>query len=114
MTKIKFEHDTMAMWALCVAIGEEHYKIDEMEVDENGYREVVFNVGGVELDFEKVVNRMDNMFMDIVTEKAKELLSDKYIGLINELSELEISISNVRDRIENQKEIFKYEYELKQ
>lgn len=104
MTKIKLDKDTVAMWAICEAIGKERHKIKEMEVDKNGYYKVTFSVGGVELDFERVVNRMDEVFCNMVEKKAQDLLVEKYENLIKEIYDIE-------ERIESQKKLFKYDYE---
>lgn len=44
---------------------------------EGGYP-VVFSVGGVELDFNKVAKRIDEGINAYVLDKAQQLLADKY------------------------------------
>lgn len=67
--------------------------------------QLFFSVGGVELDFNNVVQRVDEAISSLVEERAKELLNSQYGNLINELMD-------IQERIERQKEkLFKDDWE---
>ena len=102
--KVNLWEDDIAMWAVCEATGNQYDLVDKMKVDENGLRDVVFSVGGIELDFLKVIHRMQDIFKDSVNKKAQELLSRKYQTLIDE-------VIDIQERIESQTERFKYDWE---
>lgn len=106
MTSWKPSHMTedIRMWIICHAIGEEHDLIDKMKKDEDGNYPVFFSVGGVELNFDNVAKRIEEIFDDAVTRKAQKLLDEKYDNLLEE-------IDDVRERIKAQKEKFKYDWE---
>ena len=96
--------EDIRMWIICHAIGEEHDLIEKMEKDEDGNYPVFFSVGGVELNFDNVAKRIEEIFDDAVTRKAQKLLDKKYDNLLEE-------IDDIRERIEAQKEKFKYDWE---
>ena len=101
---IKLDHDSMEMWLVCTAIGENHDLIDKMQKNEDGTYPVVFSVGGVELDFGLVAKEIDKQLCDLIAQKAQELLNDRYEDLLSE-------ITDIQERIENQKEKFRYDWE---
>lgn len=104
MSLVKLEHGTMAMWVVCAAIGKENQLIETMEATEDGLKDIKFSVGGVELDFMKVVQRIDEEISKLITLKAQRLLADKY-------GDLEFEINDIQERIKKQKERFKYSWE---
>lgn len=91
-------------WVVCTAVGKDHDLIAKMQKNEDGNYPVFFSVGGVELDFDNVANRIEECFGDAVTKKAQELLDNMYEGLVSE-------IYDMQDRIREQKERFKYDWE---
>lgn len=106
MTNFKPTHikgDTK-MWIVCTAVGKDHDLIGEMARNADGSYPVFFSVGGVELDFDNVVKRLEENFVEAVTKKAQELLDNKYNDLLNE-------IDDMQERIKEQKARFKYEWE---
>lgn len=105
MINYKPKHGDMEMWMIVVAIAGETKLIDEMQKNEDGSYPVVFSVGGVELDFSKVAKRIDKEINSLVTKKAQQLLDVQYENLIEE-------IRDMQERIEQQKEKFKYDWEL--
>lgn len=102
--KIDAAKDRMGLWVICEAIGSDRDVFDVMKIDEEGMIDVQLIVGGVELDFLNVAKRINEIFDDAVTKKAQELLCDKYDSLINDLE-------NIKERVEDQKERFKYDWE---
>lgn len=96
--------EDIRMWIICHAVGEEHGLIGRMKRDEDGNYPVFFSVGGVELNFDNVAKRIEEIFDDAVTKKAQKLLDEKYDNLLEE-------IDDVRERIKAQKEKFKYDWE---
>lgn len=82
----------------------DHEFVNQMEKDGNGDIPITFTIGGVELDWDKVVNILESNYDDLVTEKAQLLLNEKYGDLINE-------IFDIQERIGMQKERFKWEHE---
>lgn len=96
--------EDIRMWVVCTAIGENHNLIEKMIKDDDGNYPVFFSVGGVELNFDNVVKRIEEYFSDAVTKKAQELLDNKYNNLLNE-------IDDIQERIKEQKARFKYEWE---
>lgn len=97
-------NDDARMWVVCTAIGTDHDLIKEMKRNADGSYPVFFSVGGVELDFNKVAERIGKSFSEIVAKKAQELLDEKYNDLLNE-------IYDMQDRIKEQKQRFKYDWE---
>lgn len=91
-------------WVVCEAVGNDRDLIKEMKRNADGSYPIFFSVGDVELDFNKVVQRMNDCFYDSVAKKAQELLNEKYGDLINE-------IDGIQEIIQHQKERFKYNYE---
>lgn len=104
MSNFKPEHGSMEMWLVCEAIGKNHDLIDKMQKNEDGTYPVVFSVGGIELDFSLVAKRIDEQISELVTNKAMELLDERYENLIGEIME-------IQERVKNQKERFRYDWE---
>lgn len=105
MTNYRPKHGDMEMWIICAALKGQYELIDTMKKNEDGSYPVVFSVGDVELDFKAVARRVDEAINGMVENKAKELLNQKYEGLIGELND-------IQERINNQKEnLFKYDWE---
>ena len=102
--KAKPMDKSMAMWVICHAIGKDHHLIHQMEHTEEGWP-IRFEVGGVELDFERVCDEIGKQFDDAVARKAQELLDEKYDELLTD-------IEDIRERIQAQKEKFKYNWEV--
>lgn len=99
------KHGDMEMWLICTAIGEKHELIDKMKKNEDGSYPVVFSVGGIELDFNRVAKRVDEQISELVKNKAEALLDERYGNLLGEIME-------IQERIKNQKEnLFKYDWE---
>ena len=96
--------DDIKMWIICTAIGKDHDLISKMKKNEDGTYPVLFSVGGIGLDFGNVAKRIEEIFDDAVTDKAQELLNTKYSDLLNELAD-------IQERVENQKQRFKYDWE---
>lgn len=111
MSSFKPESETTEMWLVCTAIGKNHKLIDKMQKNEDGTYPVIFSVGGIELDFHRVaeriqeeIDRIENSVNERAMQKAQELLNEKYEDLIGE-------VYDIQERIKNQKERFKYEWE---
>ena len=99
------KHGSVEMWVVCEAIGKNHDLIDKMQKNEDGSYTVVFTVGGIELDFNRLCERIDKATQELALEKAKEIVDGKYSDLINELYD-------IQERIEQQKkELFAYDWE---
>lgn len=96
--------DDTRMWVVCNAVGENFDLIDKMKKNEDGSYPIFFSVGGIELDFDNVVKNIEQSFDLAVQKKAQELLDKKYDDLIGELYD-------IQERIEKQKERFKYDWE---
>lgn len=104
MSNFKPEYGSMEMWLVCTAMGKEHKLIDKMQKNEDGTYPVVFSVGGVDLDFSLVAKRIDEQISELVTNKAKTLLYERYEDLLGE-------ITDIQERLEEQKERFRYDWE---
>lgn len=105
MINYKPKHDDMEMWLICTAGETKREEMKHMKSNPDGTIPVKFEVGGVELDFNKVAKRIDESINKLVESKAKELLDSKYESLLRE-------IHDIQERLENQKkELFKYDWE---
>ena len=106
MTSWKPTHieEDVRMWIVCTAIGADRKLIDKMKKNEDGDYSIFFSVGGVELNFDNVAKRIEECFDEAVAKKAQELLDEKYNDLFDE-------IDDMRERIKEQKQRFKYDWE---
>lgn len=102
--KPSLSKEDFGTWVVCEAVGKDRDLIKEMKRNADGSYPIFFSVGGVELDFDKVIQRMNDCIHDMVAKKAQELLNEKYDDLISE-------IISIRNRIGEQKERFKYDWE---
>lgn len=112
MKNYKIEPRTTAFWLIKSMIGEDHELWDKMTQNEDGSYPIIISVGGVELDFTKVVERIDNYLDDVdkniddkVADKAMEILEKKYDGLMDDIYDLQ-------ERVKGQKERLKYDWEI--
>ena len=97
MQKFNPEINSVAMWVVSAAIGEDFDLIDKMSLDENDLYDVEFKVGGVELDFNNVVECIAETYENAVNDRAKELLKEKFDTICNEAQ----SISERLDKIDS-------------
>lgn len=105
MNKFIPEHGSMEMWVICTALGENRELFYKMKRNEDGSYPVALSVGGVELDFNRFCQRLDEATQELAKEKAKELVDEKYISVLDE-------IEDIRERLEHQKkELFAYDWE---
>lgn len=109
--KMSLLKDKLAMWFVCSAIGEQFELIDkilankkENESNEEIEYEIEFKVNGVELDFERLIRRIDENFRAEVEDRAKLIVSNKFSDIIEAAQE-------IQKRIEDNKEKFKYDCE---
>ena len=96
--------EDIRMWVVCTAVGPDYDLISKMTKDEDGNYPVFFSVGGVELNFDNVAKRIEECFSTAVTNRAQELLDAKYDDLLSE-------IDDMQERIREQKQRFKCEWE---
>lgn len=105
-SNFKPEHGSMEMWLVCSAMGKGKGTdlIDKMQKNEDGTYPVEFKVGGVELDFSLVAKRIEEQVDELVASKAQVLLDKRYEDLIGE-------IVDIQERLKEQKERFRYNWE---
>jgi len=75
-----------------------------MTCEDDGCRDVKFSVGGVELDFEKVIKAIEQNFDIAIEERARKIVNEKFDNLLN-------IIDDVTERVSDQTEMFKYNWE---
>ena len=97
--RINIKEDNIGLWVICEAIKDNHHLIDQMEWNEDKTIDVHFTVGGVELDFNNVANRIKEIFDTAVADKAKELLAEKYDGLFDEIDDIKERLREQKNRI---------------
>jgi hypothetical protein len=96
------------MWAICHAMNgnDEITKIlNNSKTTHPKSYDVVFTVNGVELDFQKMINALVEQYSLQVEKTAKKLLKDRFSSIID-------GIDDIQERIEAQKDIFKYDWEV--
>lgn len=101
--KPSLSKEDFGTWVVCEAVGKDRDLIKDMKRNADGSYPIFFSVGDVELDFSKVIQRMNDYFYDSVAKKAQELLNEKYGDLINE-------IDDIQQRITHQREMFKCDF----
>ena len=95
------------MWAVCHAMNgnDEITKIlTNSKTEHPKSYDVVFTVNGVELDFQKVINTLIEQYSMQVEKTAKMLLKNRFSSVIDDLDD-------IQERIDAQKDIFKYDWE---
>lgn len=84
--KINFGESSIGFWVVCTALGADTQRINEMQTDEDGNFDVRLTCGGVELDFSKVCQRMDDVFSEAVEKRAGEMYLEEYDRRADEIS----------------------------
>lgn len=96
------------MWAVCHAVNgasETKQIIKNSKTDNPKSYDIIFTVNGVELDFEKIINTLVEQYSLQVEKTAKKLLKDRFSSIID-------GIDDIQERIDVQKDIFKYDWEV--
>lgn len=96
------------MWAVCHAVdgaSETKQIIKNSKTDNPKSYDIIFTVNGVELDFEKIINTLVEQYSMQVEKTAKKLLKDRFSSIIDD-------IDDIQERIDAQKDIFKYDWEV--
>ena len=104
MVNYKPDRTDMGLWVICSAIGDDHDKVKQMQKNEDGTYPIKFSVGGVELDFNKVIKRLDEDLDRLVERKAQKLVDLRYEDLIGD-------IRDIQERLEYHKDRLKYDWE---
>lgn len=114
MINYKPKSGDIELWLISKAI-EDCDLVDKMERDEDGSYPIVFSVGGVELDFHKVAKIIDDIINNTQLESCKkldELVTDKAISLLHKkYGDILDSIAEIEERLNNQRDRFKYDWE---
>ena len=104
MNKFNVMERNMATRIVLESIGSNHHLIDQMKQNDDGTFDVVLTVGGVQLDFDRFTEVIENQLEELIEGEAQALLDKKYADLVCE-------IEDIQERIQNQKEKFKYDLE---
>lgn len=104
MNKFDVTKRNMAQRIVLESIGPNHHLIDQMQQNDEGTFDVVLTVGGVQLDFDRFAEIIEQQLEEFIEGEAQALLDKKYADLICE-------IEDIQERIQNQKERFKYDWE---
>lgn len=104
MVNYKPDRTDMGLWVICSAVGDDHDKVKQMQKNEDGTYPIKFSVGGVELDFNKVIKRLDEDLDKLVERKAQKLIESRYDDLIKD-------IHDIQERLEYHKDKLKYDWE---
>lgn len=104
MVNYKPDRTDMGLWVICSAIGDEHEKAKQIQKNDDGTYPIMFSVGGVELDFDKVIKRLDEDLDRLVERKAQKLIDLRYEDLIKD-------IRDIQERSKYHKDRLKYEWE---
>ena len=104
MNKFNVMDRNMATRIVLESIGSNHHLIDQMKQNDDGTFDVVLTVGGVQLDFDRFTEVIENQLEELIEGEAQALLDKKYADLVCE-------IEDIQERIQNQKEKFKYDLE---
>lgn len=100
---INFKHweNDFGSTLISMAIDNDKKLIDKMKYNDDGTLSIIFSVGGVELDFNKVVDVIEENLDNFVSKKALALLLNKYDGLIEEISTIQKLLENQREKIKH-------------
>ena len=104
MNKFDATKRDMAQRIVLESIGSNHHLIDQMQRNADGTFDVVLTVGGVQLDFDHFAEVIEKQLEGLIEGEAQALLDKKYADLVGE-------IEDIQERIQKQKEKFKYDWE---
>lgn len=104
MIKFDIMREDMGKHIILESIGPNRHLIDKMKHNEDGTYDVTLIMGGVELDFNLFAKVVDDQLATLIEKRAQALLDSKYSDLINE-------INDIQERIQDQKDKFKYDWE---
>lgn len=105
MVDYKLHNSNIGMWLLCEALSEKHDLTEEIKRNSDGSYPVKIEVGGVELDFLKVAQRIENSINNLAKIEAHNILSEKYKELIKDIYDIQNQSYHQREKF------FKYEDE---
>ena len=98
------------MWAVCHAVdsaSNTNKIMKNSKTDNPKSYDIVFTVNGVELDFQKMINTLVEQYNMQVEKSAKMLLKNRFSSIIDDLDD-------IQERIDTQKDIFKYDWEIEE
>ena len=114
--KVSLRKNDLAMWFVCEAIGEEFNKNFEInnnskasdEEKEDLIKEINFIVNGVELNFENVIKRINELVDEMVEDRARKIVSEKCEELVKQLTDEALNALDVFPENEAIKEYANY------
>ena len=104
MNKFDATKRNMAQRIVLESIGPNRHLIDKMKQNDEGTFDVILTVGGVQLDFDRFAEVIEKQLEEFIEGEAQALLDKKYADLVCE-------IEDIQERIQGQKEKFKYDWE---
>lgn len=96
MSDFKLNNNSMEMYLIRTAIGDNHELIHNMKKNEDGSYPVVFSVGGVELDFSLILEKITDYMIEATTDKIFFLLRERYNILTNILTDINDKIEKMK------------------
>ena len=86
--KVNLLENELAMWVVCESIKDE-FKHTHMVFDNshNGEHEIKFTVDGVELNFVNFINRLHDIYNEVVDKRAGERYIEEFDQRSNEIAE---------------------------
>lgn len=100
MTNYKYWKDEFGSALISMAVASNKELIEKIKYNEDGTLPIVFSVGEVELDFNKVVDMIENNLNNFINDKALSLLSNKYNNLTEEIDSVQKILESQRKKIE--------------
>ena len=86
MVDFKHWENDFASSLISIAIDDDQDLLNRIKYNDDGTIPILFSVGGVELDFNKVVNTIETNLDKLVTEKALTIITDKYDELNKDIN----------------------------
>ena len=96
MNKFDVTKRNMAKRIVLESIGSNHHLIDQMKQNADGTFDVVLTVGGVQLDFDRFAEVIEQQLEELIEGEAQALLDKKYADLVCE-------IEYIQERIQGKK-----------
>lgn len=85
--KINLNKNTLARRFVLDAIGEQFYLMDKFDHNREGEHDIVLTVDGVELNFLNIINKIDKIYDEAVTQAAGKMYVEQIDSRSDEIAE---------------------------
>lgn len=95
--KVDLNKNSLAMWVVCEAIKDDSHLAEKFDYSREGIHEIKMTIDGVDVNFMNVINRIDEIYDDMVKKAAGKMYLEQYDRRSDEITE---ELTRISERLQ--------------